>query len=203
MKNLLSYARVAFLAFPLLMVFLAAPGVRAQGGEETLTNEDIVTMVKSGLSTIVVVNKIRTSKTRFNLTTNELIRLKQSGINDEIIQAMQGTSDSDARPQYSASSSYSRPPSSESNDQNDPASRHEVGIYLYTEKKGVKKLDEMEPSVSTQSRTGGTFGTSISHGLLSTKIKARIPGKQANFSVTEGQPVFYFYSTRKTGRWPG
>src|SRR5688572_14255818 len=55
---------------------------------ETLTNNDIVSLVKAGLSTSIIVNKIRTSKTDFDLTTDGLIGLKQAGVTDEVVGAM-------------------------------------------------------------------------------------------------------------------
>ncbi len=58
-------------------------------------------------------------------------------------------------------------------------------------------MTEMEPSVSTQNRTGGTFTNSISYGIFPTKNKARIPGVTSNFELTESQPTFYFYLNEK------
>lgn len=194
MKKHTNKTFITFLAVPLLMVSLAAAAAIGQTGSEVLTNDDVVTMVKSGLSTIVIVNKIRTSKTSFNLITNELIRLKQSGVNDEILQAMQGTSETPDPPTNTSTPSSTRESGS---DVNDPMARHEVGIYLYIEKNGVKNLTEMEPNVSTATRTGGAFGTAVTYGILSTKQLVRVNGREANQQVAEAQPVFYFYLNEK------
>src|SRR5437762_3564812 len=170
---------VTLLSVLLLNLLLLSPGVRAQSGDEVLTNEEVMSMLKAGLSPTVIVNKIRTSKTRFNLSTNELIRLKQAGLNDEILQAMQGTSETPDNPTFSPASTSVRV----TNDQNNPMAYHDVGIYGYSERGGTKRLSEMEPNVSTQSRTGGTLGTSVTYGIWPTKVKARIPGTSANFQV--------------------
>jgi hypothetical protein len=39
---------------------------------EILTNDKVIAMVKAGLPSSVIVNKIRTSKTNFNTSTDEL-----------------------------------------------------------------------------------------------------------------------------------
>jgi hypothetical protein len=59
----------------------AAPGA-------VLTNADIVQMQKAGLSEEIILSKIGTSTTNFNTGTQELIQLKEAGVNDNIINAM-------------------------------------------------------------------------------------------------------------------
>ena len=138
-------------AFPgillLICVLVAAPLTRAQSGSEVLTNDSVISMVKAGLGTNVIVTKIRTSKTRFNLTTNELIRLKESGINEEVLMAMLGFSES-ADPPTTETRSRSVGVS-DPNDPNNPLTAHDVGIYLYTEKMGQTTMTELESNAVT------------------------------------------------------
>src|SRR5438128_2029964 len=98
MEKLLIFIRTVLAVAALAMVIIT-PAVRAQ--TEVLTNDEVVAMLKAGLSPTVIVNKIRTSKTKFNLSTSELIRLKQAGLDDEILQAMQGTSETPDNPTFS------------------------------------------------------------------------------------------------------
>ena len=201
MKRSSFFVGISLFAF--LVLFSSGSTVMAQGKVETLTNDEVIAMLNAGLSTTVIVNKIRTSRTNFDLSTSQLIRLKQAGLNDDILQAMQGYSDNtDARQAQSPSVSQQPPVSpvgaeSERWDENDPKVRHDVGIYVYSEHDGKSKMTEMEPSVSTQSRTGGTFGNSVTYGLWPTKNKARIPGVTSNFDLTAPQPTFYFYLNEK------
>ena len=61
---------IAFLSF--------VPTASAQNNTssaEVLTHEKVITMVKAGLSAGIIVNKIRSSKTDFNTSTDELIHL--------------------------------------------------------------------------------------------------------------------------------
>ena len=68
-----------------LLVALAA-GLAAQ---ETLTNADVVKMVQAHLSADVIVQQIESNPGHYLLTTNSLIRLKQAGVPDKVIAAMQ------------------------------------------------------------------------------------------------------------------
>lgn len=70
----------------ILLVLLCAAGVFAQS--ETLTNVSIVELSKAGLTTDVIVKKIATSKSAFDLSTNGLVELKRSGVDDIVIASM-------------------------------------------------------------------------------------------------------------------
>ena len=47
--------------------------------EEILTNETIVKMVNAKLGDTLIINKIKNSKTNFDLSTNAIINLKKTG----------------------------------------------------------------------------------------------------------------------------
>ncbi len=53
-----------------------------------LTNDDIVQMQKAGLSEEIILSKIAGSTANFNTGTQDLIRLQEGGVNDNIINAM-------------------------------------------------------------------------------------------------------------------
>ena len=53
-----------------------------------LTNADIVQMQKAGLSEEIILSKIAGSTANFDIGTQDLIRLKEAGVNDNIINAM-------------------------------------------------------------------------------------------------------------------
>lgn len=54
----------------------------------TLTNQDIVTMVKAGLPADVVVAKIKSSSTKFDTSPSTLAELKKDGVPDKVILVM-------------------------------------------------------------------------------------------------------------------
>jgi serine/threonine-protein kinase len=64
----------------------AAASVAAPDG--TLTNDSIVAMAEAKVAPNVIVSQIRASKTNFNLSAAEVIRLTRAGVSSEVIEAM-------------------------------------------------------------------------------------------------------------------
>ncbi len=73
---------------PLLFIIIICVAIGVFAQSETLTNGDIVEMTKVGLSTEVVLRKIRTSNTKFDVSAAGLIGLKKASIADDVITAM-------------------------------------------------------------------------------------------------------------------
>lgn len=159
---------------------------------EVLTNDKVVAMVKAGLPPSVVVSKIRTSKSNFNTNTEELIRLQQSQVPTEIINAMV-----EASSHTSATSSSLGAGDVLKTDPNDPASAHEAGIYLFEEKDGQRKMTQLEPSISKQTKSGGFLTSALTYGVAKIKFRAALAGANATLQLTTPRPVFYFYFEAK------
>ena len=64
---------------------LAAP---ATGPAEVLTNNEIVQMVMGQLPRPLIIEKIRVSKSRFDVTSDGLVSLQTSKVPDEVVKAM-------------------------------------------------------------------------------------------------------------------
>jgi hypothetical protein len=173
-----------------VMLFTSALAFGQQNGSsgEVLTNENVITMVKAGLPASIIVNKIRTSKTNFNTSTDQLIQLQQTRVPSEIINAMV-----EASTATSTASSRTGAGDASRTDPNDPLSSHEAGIYLYEEIDGKKKMTQLEPSVSKQTKTGGIFASAMTYGIAKIKFKAALAGKNAPLQINTTRPVFYFY----------
>jgi hypothetical protein len=58
--------------------------------QQTLSNQDIVALVKAGIGEDVVVAKIKSSACNFDTSSNTLIELKKEGVSDNVIMAMLG-----------------------------------------------------------------------------------------------------------------
>lgn len=56
--------------------------------EEILTNETIIKMVNAKLGESLIINKIKNSKTNFDLSTDAIIKLKEVGVSEKIIEAL-------------------------------------------------------------------------------------------------------------------
>lgn len=179
----------------LLMLTVTTAQERIDGNGEVLTNDKVITMVKAGLPHPIIINKIQASKSNFNTNTDELIRLQKAQVPAEIINAMVT-----AATRASASTSLSGAGDASKADPNDPAAAHEAGIYLYHEKDGQRKMVQLEPSVSKQSKTGGMFTSALTGGLTKIKFKAALAGNKASLQINAPKPVFYFYfEVKNTG----
>jgi len=163
--------------------------------QETMTNEEVISLTKAGLAGSVIIGKIRTSKTNFDMSTDALIRLKQSGVGDDVVTAMLEAKSgiSTAANTGPSATSTGAAPVSVSGDPNDPMSKHNYGIYLYEEREGVRKMTLVKPTVSAQNRTGGLFTSSLTYGITKVKTKANLPGRNSALQIPNTAPVFYFY----------
>ena len=78
MKNLV---RILLLSFPLLA--LAAPLAATTA---PMTNEDVIKMVKGGLGEATVLQSINAAEPGFDTSPDGLVKLKQGGVSDNVIQ---------------------------------------------------------------------------------------------------------------------
>ena len=74
----------AILSAMLLSLVLAG----AVSAQESLTNEGVVKLVKSGMSEDLIQNVIRTQPANFSLGAADLVALKEAGVSERIITAM-------------------------------------------------------------------------------------------------------------------
>jgi hypothetical protein len=178
--------------FTLLLAIAAGSATIAKAQDETLSNQDVITMTKAGLDKMIIVGKVRTSKGKYDLSTNGLIELKKEGVDDLVVHAML-EANSGTKTVLTAGTPVSY-------DLNDPASPHDFGIYLYEETDGKKMMTQLAPNVSAQNRTGGKVTQQLTpFGLGKVKQKANLPGTAAKMQIAGGAPVFYFYLDAKTG----
>lgn len=184
---------VSILLFSLLLCFSAAT-VFAQ---DEMTNDEVISLTKAGLSGSIIVGKIKTTKTNFDLSTDALIKLKQAGVGDDVVAAMLEAKSGKSSGGTTTSGAAEV---NASGDPNDPMSKHGYGIYLFEEKDGVKKMTRLNPNVSAQNRTGGAFTASMTpFGLGKIKTKTNLPGRNANLQINSTDPVFYFYLDTSSG----
>jgi hypothetical protein len=183
-------------SFILSSLFLAAlcfaTYTNANAQSEVMTNDEVISLAKAGLSQSIIIGKIRTAKSNFDLSTDALIKLKQSGVSDDIVTAMLEAK--------SGKSTAAPADSSGSGDPNDPMTKHNYGIYYYEERAGERKMTQLQPNVSAQNRTGGGFTAAVTpFGLGKMKTKANLPGRSATMQINTTSPVFYFYLDNTSG----
>ena len=84
-QNLYSKAAAAVAICCLLL--LATPAGAAPP-QKPLSNDDVLSMVQAGLPSDVVIEKIKSSKTAFDTSTEALVALKKAGVSGDIIRIM-------------------------------------------------------------------------------------------------------------------
>jgi len=61
------------------------------GGSKSLTNANIIQLVKGAFGESIILNAIQTNETQFDVSMNALFELKNAGVSQKIIEAMQFT----------------------------------------------------------------------------------------------------------------
>src|ERR1035437_2266313 len=129
--------------FTIISILLCI-SVFGQTNDEVLTNASVVNLYSKGLSTSIIVSKIKTSKSNFDVSTDALIKLKDQKIPDDIVNAMveaSGNKDNNV------------------GDINDPNASHESGIYYLKKTNDKKEMFAIEPTVVEQIKSGSGIGS--------------------------------------------
>ncbi|WP_197275715.1 hypothetical protein [Blastomonas sp. AAP25] len=151
---------------------------------EPLTRDEAVNLIALGLGDDAVIAKIAAEKVDFDLSTTEMVDLKNRGISSAVIAAM-----------ISNRFVAKVEPSLDSPDPNVP---HPAGLYTLLSADGVSRMQRMEPTVTNQAKTGGILGYALTGGLASMSIKATIQNETSRVPVSVS-PKFYFFSGESNG----
>ena len=139
--------------------------------QEVLTNDSIVALKKAGLSDAIIISKIKSSKTKFDVSTDGLIGLKKAGLSDQVIEAVvtAGAAPSTA-PAAAAPAAPAAPAGA-------AAASKETIYHLI-----AGKYVELNPAASSME-------TNVS--FYSNKSELVLKGKKAQYRVADKKPVFY------------
>lgn len=96
-QNLLSIALTLGLALQPVLPFFTNLSVSAQTDQEVLTNATVIELTRSGLPAEAIVEKIRSSQVKFDLSAADLQNLKSSGVADAVIVEMLRISNPESR----------------------------------------------------------------------------------------------------------
>jgi hypothetical protein len=153
------------LVFTALVVLASlALGPAPSAAQEALTNDDVVKLVKGGLPESVIIQKIRSSPRKFDTSADGLIKLKNAGVPDKIIEAM-------VAPASAPPTAAAPPPASAAS--SGPAIAHLVGSQR-TPLKGV--YGNMEFKV---------------HPFGGSRQEVVLLENRAQYRITEQDPVFF------------
>ncbi len=153
---------------PLLLALVhVAPGA----AQDVLTNEAVLAMKKGGLSDPVILAKIRSSQTKFDVSTSALIKLKEAGVSDQIIEAMV----SHAGPAGSPAATATAPASAKALT-GLPSGREAIFHVV------ADNYVELTPAAS---------GVETNFAFFTTKSELVLKGRKAQYRVADRKPVFF------------
>ena len=162
-----------------ILALCGALSFAAPVAAETLNNATVIQLVNAGIGNDAVIAKIKSTDGKYDLGTNDLIALKNAGVPGDVIAAMiAGPAKADA-------------PAAMSLTAIDPMTPHPSGLYLIDTP--ANRLDRMDPTVSSQAKTGGIFGYALTMGIASMSVKVAIDGEKARVVAPTGTPSFYFF----------
>ena len=161
----------------LYLTFCLFATISISKAQEIVTNKTIISLTTAGLSTNIIINKIKTAKCSFDLSTDGLIALKTAKVSDEVItvmldkQAASGLETGNA-----AADSITN-------------KLQETGIYYYLEQPAT--YTRLDPTLVTGNKNNSNIITGT------TKSTSTLDGAEANLQ-TNSSPVFYFYFGNNT-----
>ena len=184
-----------------------------------LTVDGVVSMVEAGLSDDLIIARLRKEEKPFDLSPDDMIRLKNAKVRDAVMKVMLDPKAESKPPAgESAQPAQTAPPvviqaplvpgiatvkpsgatpvvgQDAAGDPNNPMTPHDSGIYLLTkDREGNPQMMVLERASYQGSKTGGMLGSSLTYGIVKVKTRAVIPGPRASIRVTDPSPVFYFY----------
>ena len=153
---------------PLLSIFCSLLFVVAFAiGQETLNNEGIINLVKSGMSEDLIMNVIGKQPATFAVGASDLVSLKNAGVSERIINAMVNKASGAAVGGLSSPSTGSAAGPS----MGGRATVSEPGIYY---KKNNEYLELLAEDVDW--KTGGAMKSIASAGIIKKDLKGTITG---------------------------
>lgn len=143
-----------------------------------ITLDEVLQLHALGIGDEAIIAKIESEETIFDLSTEQMIELRQKGLSSSVIAALVKTKEN-LKPVLSL-------------DSPDPMVAHPAGVYLLKGSGPDAKMARMQFTVTNQAKTGGVFGYALTGGLASASVKVAIQNDTAPIA-TNGTPKFYFF----------
>ncbi len=156
-----------FKALLLCVALLSTTSAFAQS--EKLTNQSVVDMIEAGFPEGLIVTKIQTSETDFDISMEALKALNAKGVSENVMVAIMNAAQKKSK---------------------DEAKEPQAGIY-YQVNDGEKK--KILPTVFSGTKTN-TLGSALSYGIASAKVKALLNNAHSPNIIKVGDDIaFIFY----------
>jgi len=159
----------------LLATCLLVSSTASVSGQEVMTNETVIQMVKAGLSESVILAKMRSSQTKFDTRTEALIALKQAGTPEKVMQAIIGGGAPPASAPAASAPAAAGPSAAVAPA---PQGSHRGPIYHVS---GSKQVELIGISGDIETSRAPFSGR---------KTELVLPGNKAKYRTSDRQPVF-------------
>lgn len=173
----------AILAFALLFIFPASAATA-----EKLNNESIVLLVRAGLGEDAILAKIKASAGEYDVSVDDLIRLKKANVPNKVIAAMIEITSTKSDMKPAARSAESR----------DPLLPRPPGVYVLTDRTTAAKMIAITPTTSRKTKSSGFWSYALTGGIASVSFKAIVQGVRSRTKLSQSKPIFYFYFAQNT-----
>lgn len=152
---------------------------------EQLTNKNIIDLTNAGIGKATQKSMIASSSCSFSVDTKSILELKKNHVDDEVISSMIDKMNENKT---------SDPTSSVEGDNTIVKKLLEEGSGIYYQLPD-STIQELDPSVFSQSKQGSFLATALTYGFAKTKQKLSLSGKRANLQLSNHKPIFYFVFT--------
>jgi len=145
-------------------------------GQQALTNDSILKLVKAGMGDEIIVNMINTQAANFSLGPEDLIALKKGAVSEKIINAMlmKGKNPAPVAPAAAPAAAAAGPVT-------------EIGVYY--KKAGV--WTDIDPEV-VNFKSGGVLKSMASNGIVKGDINGHLNGAHSKTSVTSPVEILIY-----------
>lgn len=158
--------------FLIVIFFVTVTIAQKSSGTEVLNNDAIVMLSKAGMSKELIIEKIKSSATNFDLSTKELVRLKNEKVDDLVVAEM--LKGSAKREDAGTGKKLSS------------------GIYYIKDSANLVQLDPTPLTGGKSAGMGNTLGHVFAGGIVRKKDILIIDRPESNFKISNASPNFYF-----------
>jgi hypothetical protein len=186
MKSATSFVHTCLVAVSALGLMVGGAHAAQAPDAGVMKNADVIELGKMKLGDDVTLEKIKASRCEFDVSMDGLRALKAAGVSPVVIAEM-------VRASSKAGVEKKQAEALEAG-KNNPLAPHPGGIYYWDGEEGTEgQLVMLEPTVYSQSKSGGFFKSAMTMGIAKVKSKAVLNGATANLLLNRRKPTFYFY----------
>ncbi len=187
--------RTVFISGALVAVVASANAQSAKPAPEVLTNKSVIEMVTAKLPDELILAKIASAQSNYDVTTAGLMELTKAKVPMPIIKAMMGQGGGGSAPVVVAPApvkAASGPSAAGAGAFGEPEPPADPGVYILGDSSGARVYVQIEPAAYTQGKTGGFLKSALTYGIAKTTVNAVVRGENANVLSPSDSPVFYF-----------